>query len=130
MAKFFHHSTLILRPTTSTTDGKCAYCCASPFHYCRGKATSVLVTQHADQKRSIFLSFVACPSVPYSSTLSHKRHDFRKNSIVHKMYVLIFSRILSEEFLIIRRNERDVIKKMYTGLRVKYPLFLSDFNET
>jgi len=37
--------------------------------------------------------------------------------------------LLSETFLILRRNERDVIK-MYIGLHVKYPLFLSDFNET
>ena len=36
---------------------------------------------------------------------------------------------LSETFLILRRKERDVIK-MCVGLHVKYPLFLSDFNET
>jgi len=37
--------------------------------------------------------------------------------------------LLSETFLILRRNEPDVIK-MYFGLRVRYVLFLSDFNET
>jgi hypothetical protein len=37
---------------------------------------------------------------------------------------------LSETFLNLRRNERDMIKKMYFGLHVKYPLFLSVFNET
>jgi hypothetical protein len=37
--------------------------------------------------------------------------------------------ILSETFLILGRTERDMIK-MYIGLHVKYPLFLSDFNET
>jgi len=85
----------------------------------------MLVTQNAEQKRSIVLSFVACPSVPYYSTLTHKRHDFRKNFIVHEMCVLIFSEILSEKFLILRINER-----LYIRLRVKYLLFLSDFNET
>jgi len=30
-------------------------------------------------------------------------------------------------FLILTRNERDVIKK-YIGLQVKYPIFLSDCN--
>jgi len=33
-------------------------------------------------------------------------------------------------FLILRTTEKDTIKKMSTGLRVKYPLLLLDFNET
>ena len=37
--------------------------------------------------------------------------------------------LLSETFLILRKNERDMIK-IRIGLEVKYPLFLSDFNET
>ena len=37
--------------------------------------------------------------------------------------------LLSETFLILSRNERDMIK-MCIGLHVKYSLFLSDFNET
>jgi hypothetical protein len=41
---------------------------------------------------------------------------------------LIFYTNLSETFLILRRIERDMIK-VYTGLRVKYPLFLSQFIE-
>ena len=40
------------------------------------------------------------------------------------MCVLTFSTNLSETFLIVRRTERDVIKK-YIGLHVSYPLFLS-----
>jgi hypothetical protein len=44
--------------------------------------------------------------------------------------VFLFSlQFLSETFLILRRNLRDMIE-MYIGLHVKYPLFLSDFNET
>jgi len=43
--------------------------------------------------------------------------------------VLIFLRLLLETFLILRRIERDVIK-MYIVLRVKFPLFFLDFNET
>ena len=35
----------------------------------------------------------------------------------------------SETFLILRRNERDTIKKIYIGLHVKYPLCSSDFNK-
>jgi len=33
--------------------------------------------QHPMRTRRIILSFVACPTVHYSSTLSHKLHDFR-----------------------------------------------------
>jgi len=44
------------------------------------------------------------------------------------MCVLIFSKNLSEIFVILRRNERDMIKK-YIGIDVKYPLCLSDFSE-
>ena len=38
--------------------------------------------------------------------------------------------LLSETFLILRITERDMIKKSYFVLRVKYPLFLSDFSKT
>jgi hypothetical protein len=45
------------------------------------------------------------------------------------MSILIFSKMLSEMFLILRRIQWD-ITKVGIGLHVKYPLFLSDFNET
>ena len=37
--------------------------------------------------------------------------------------------VFPETFLILTREERDIIKN-YSGLHVKYKLFLSDFNET
>jgi len=62
------------------------------------------------------------------STLSHKRHDFRKK-LLNRIWVFWFSvQFFSEIFLILRRRERDIIHT-YIRLHVKYPLFLSDFNE-
>ena len=63
--------------------------------------------------RHLKLSSVASPVLPYFSTLSHIRHDFQKKVTEHKMCVLIFSTILSQTFLIIRRTERDMIINVY-----------------
>jgi hypothetical protein len=62
-------------------------------------------------------------------TVSHKRHDFQKKATGHEMYFLLSLHLLSDTLLVLRRTERDVIK-MYIGLHVKHPLFLSNFNET
>jgi len=57
------------------------------------------------------LSSLASPALAYFSTLSHKRKDFRKESVVeHKVRVFIFYKILYETSLILRRTEGDVIK--------------------
>ena len=58
---------------------------------CVGGGASV--TQHAKRMRRIRLPSVACPALPYFSTLYHKRYDFLggKKFIEHKMCVLIFS---------------------------------------
>jgi hypothetical protein len=67
---------------------------------CLGKAIIIthsegvsvaLIIQHTKRMRRIIFSSVACLDVPCFPTLSHKRHDFRKNLIEHKMCVLIFS---------------------------------------
>ena len=72
-------------------------------------------------------SYGACTALPHFYVLSHKWHDFWKKVIEHKMLALIFSQLLSETFLILRRTQRDTII-MHTGLLVMYPLFLSDSN--
>jgi hypothetical protein len=75
------------------------------------------------------LSCVTWPAVSYFYTLSHKRHDFRKNVVEYEMCVLIFSTNLSETFLILSRIQYDIIINLQRS-PLKCPLFLSDFDES
>ena len=59
----------------------------------------------------------------YFSTLSHNVHDFWEEDTEYKMCILIFSINLFEIFLILRGYQWDMVK-------VKYPLFSSEFKET
>ena len=50
----------------------------------------------------------------YQSVRRHVRGaGFKKKVTEHKICVLIFSTTLVETFLILRRNERDMIKSVY-----------------
>jgi hypothetical protein len=79
--------------------------------------------------RRIILSSVACLVLPYFPTLSLTRHDFRDKVIKHNILVLIFSKTLSKEFLILTRIQRDIIINIIC-VCLQYSLFLSDLNET
>ena len=72
------------------------------------------------QSACAFLSYVTCPAVQYFSTLSHKRHDFRKKNVIEYKRCLTFSTNLPETLQILRRTERDMIK-MYIGLLKSAP---------
>jgi adenine-specific DNA glycosylase len=52
----------------------------------------------------------------------------KKGGLKLKCVFRFYLQRLFGTFFITRRNERDMIKKMYIGLHVKYPLFLSSFN--
>jgi len=68
------------------------------------------------------------PSCTKFSTLSHKGRIFEKKVIEYFMPVLIFSTNLSETFLILRRNERDMIKTVYqSSCKVGLPSGLVTF---
>jgi hypothetical protein len=50
------------------------------------------------------LSSVACPALRYFSTLSHKRHDFRKGVLENKIVFFFSLHLLSETFLILKKK--------------------------
>ena len=57
---------------------------------------------------------MACPSLPYFSTLSHKRHDFRKKKAMERKIYVLSLQLLSETFLILRITDRDSIIIVFT----------------
>jgi hypothetical protein len=66
-----------------------------------------LVIQHAMRMSHII---VTCLTLPYISTLSHKRQGFRKKKTLLKIKVMFWLsvQLLSEIFLILRRIHRDI----------------------
>jgi hypothetical protein len=105
----------------------------SSNHCCRGKAISItycecvsvaLVIQHAKRMRRIILPSVACLAVPYFSTLSHKRHDFRKQVIEHEMCSDVLYNIYLK-ILILIRIQRDIIHVHRSSCKV--PIILVIF---
>jgi hypothetical protein len=63
-------------------------------------------------------------------TFSHRRHAFRQNAIEYKVCVLIFSTTFPWNSSHSRKNSARYDQKCKLVLALKYPLFLSDFNET
>jgi len=53
-----------------------------------------------------------------------------KKTLLNTIWVSSFSKILCGTFSILRGTERVITENVYIGLHVKYPLFVSDFNET
>ena len=83
--------------------------------------------QHAKRMHGIILSFVTCQAVQCSSTLSHKRHDFRKKTVDHKFLSRISLQYLSQIFSILRRIQRGVIINLHRS-SCKVPVIVVIFN--
>ena len=86
-----------------------------------------LVFQHAKWMRRIILSPVACPSVPYFSTFSHKRRDFREKKILNIKGLILSQTHISlicdkqchnSKFVIFQEKHLKVLK-CYNLLRVQ-----------
>ena len=83
-------------------------------YYCRGKAISItyfecvsvaLIIQHEMRIRHI----VACLALPQFSSLTHKRHDFRKNVMKHKM-CLLNTNICTNNYCKFMLNYSDIFR--------------------
>ena len=112
----------------------CARACVRAYGQAHGR-------YHA--QRACSLAYPACKAyVPYCDvicdssgstvffqTLSHKRHDFRKIVIEHKMCESVFRfslKYLSKTFLILERIQRDIVINVKTS-SYKVPLILIRF---
>ena len=70
-----------------------------------------LVIQHAMCMRHILICCLSGSTI--FPTFPHQRHCFIKNVTEYKMCVWFSLQLLSETFLILRRNERDMIKNVH-----------------
>jgi hypothetical protein len=96
-------------------------------HYCHAKARTIkyseyvlsvaLVIHHAQHMGHIILS------------LSHKWHNCQKK-VIDQESVFQFSLHLLSKHFSFKKESSKILSQMYTHLHAKYPILLSDFNET
>ena len=65
------------------------------------------------QRACAILLPVACPALQYFFTLSHKRHDFGNKLLNIKCVLNFLIKKFSGAFLILRRNEQDMMVNVY-----------------
>ena len=79
------------------------------------------------QSTCAILSAEACPALQYFSTFSHKRQDYKKTLFNTKRVFSFPLQLLSETFLILERNKRDMTKNVdkKNQLDVTFVFFIS-----
>ena len=92
----------------------------------RACAHVALLIQAANRMCRIVTSFVASLATPHFSTLSHKRHDFRKKFLSIKCVFWVSLQTLFKTFIIIKRIQRDIVRSVKTPSR-KLPVILVEF---
>jgi hypothetical protein len=102
----------------------CNHCCREKLYVLRTYFECVfvaLVTVHAEYMLHIIFSSVACPAVPYISTLSDKRYDFRGGGIIEREMCVLTSCTAP-----VWHNSRVRLSYIYDSwcLKVKVPLIL------
>ena len=78
------------------------------------------------QRACAILTSVASLAPAYFSALSHKRHNSRKKVSEDKKCNLIFSKTLSETFLILKIIQRDIVVSVKVS-SCKAPVILVGF---
>ena len=108
-------------------------------HCCSGKATSItylywifvaLCIKHAMSMRHFVICDMAGSTIFVHIILQTAGFSIKKS---HWTYNVLWCSLqtLSETFLILRRNERDMITSEHgSSCKVAYSIFLSDFQET
>ena len=106
-------------------------------HCCSGKAINITYSESVCLQSQVCgvncacatLSSVASPALQSFSTLTHKRHDFRKMLLNIKFVCWFSVQRLSETSLILRRTEPDMMKYVHWSSCKMYLLFLFGLNE-
>jgi hypothetical protein len=118
-------------------------------HFCKGKEISIAYLcmcvcvcvcvfvfvfgafgiQQTMRVRRIIFQSVSRPALQNCSTLSYKRHKFRKKVAEHKT-CFDFSCYVCLKHFSFQEELSEIWSKLYIGLHVKYYVFLSHLNET
>jgi len=88
-----------------------------------------LVIPHGKRMRHTILSSVNYLSLQFFSTLSHKRHEFRREVIKQEYMIFIFSKTFSDKSHILGNIERNAVINMQM-CSCKLFIILTDFIES